>query len=91
MKSKSRGLEKYCTVEVTVIGGTTVTSFIHCHSVVSFCEQVLPQVLESAMENDVEFRRGLPRNYLEFLGTCHADSVCDGPAWFCCGVYSVVC
>jgi lysine-specific demethylase/histidyl-hydroxylase NO66 len=38
-----------------------------------FLFQLLPVALESAMEEDVEFRRGLPKDYLQHLGVAHSE------------------
>ncbi|XP_068948233.1 ribosomal oxygenase 1 [Petaurus breviceps papuanus] len=37
-------------------------------------EPLLPAVLQIAMEEDVEFRRGLPRDYLDYMGVQHSES-----------------
>eukprot|EP00079_Xenopus_tropicalis_P025774 XP_012819253.1 PREDICTED: bifunctional lysine-specific demethylase and histidyl-hydroxylase NO66 isoform X2 [Xenopus tropicalis] len=36
-------------------------------------EKVLPAALQVAVEEDVEFRKGLPLDYLEYMGVQHAD------------------
>ncbi len=36
---------------------------------------MMPQALQIAMEEDVEFRKSLPRNYLNFMGVAFSDSV----------------
>lgn len=38
-----------------------------------FLKMVLPRALDVAMEEDVEFRRSLPRNYLSFMGLAFED------------------
>ncbi|XP_074088194.1 ribosomal oxygenase 1 [Macrotis lagotis] len=37
-------------------------------------EPLLPAALQAAMEEDVEFRRGLPRDYLDYMGAQHSES-----------------
>ncbi|XP_038621431.1 ribosomal oxygenase 1 [Tachyglossus aculeatus] len=37
-------------------------------------EPLLPAALEAALEEDAEFRRGLPRDYLDYMGALHADT-----------------
>ncbi|XP_043845461.1 ribosomal oxygenase 1 [Dromiciops gliroides] len=37
-------------------------------------EPLLPAALQAAMEEDVEFRRGLPRDYLDYMGVQHSES-----------------
>ncbi|XP_065184624.1 ribosomal oxygenase 1-like [Sycon ciliatum] len=53
------------------------------HMTVSTCQKntwgdllqkVLPQMLESAIEHDVDFRKSLPVNYIHHLGTTHSES-----------------
>jgi lysine-specific demethylase/histidyl-hydroxylase NO66 len=36
-------------------------------------EKLLPSALKIAMEEDVEFRQGLPTNYLHYMGVAHSD------------------
>uniref|UniRef100_UPI00358EBB8B ribosomal oxygenase 1-like isoform X2 n=1 Tax=Myxine glutinosa TaxID=7769 RepID=UPI00358EBB8B len=38
-------------------------------------EKLLPQTLQSAIEQDVELRRGLPRDLLHFMGVEHTEKV----------------
>lgn len=38
-------------------------------------KQMLPAALEIAMEEDVEFRRGLPLDYLTYMGVQNSDQV----------------
>lgn len=38
-------------------------------------KQMLPAALEIAMEEDVEFRRGLPLDYLTYMGVQNSDLV----------------
>jgi len=38
-----------------------------------FLEKLLPQALQVAMEEDVDFRRGLPIGYLKHVGVCKAE------------------
>jgi bifunctional lysine-specific demethylase and histidyl-hydroxylase NO66 len=35
--------------------------------------QLLPAALETALEEDVEFRRGLPLDYLQYMGVAHCE------------------
>ena len=44
---------------------------------VSFPEQLVPQALAVAMEEDVDMRRGLPTDYLQYMGVANSDS--DNP------------
>uniref|UniRef100_G3W9N5 Bifunctional lysine-specific demethylase and histidyl-hydroxylase n=1 Tax=Sarcophilus harrisii TaxID=9305 RepID=G3W9N5_SARHA len=37
-------------------------------------EPLLPAALQAAVEEDVEFRRGLPRDYLDYMGVQHSES-----------------
>ncbi|XP_072485287.1 ribosomal oxygenase 1 [Notamacropus eugenii] len=37
-------------------------------------EPLLPAALQVAMEEDVEFRQGLPRDYLDYMGVQHSES-----------------
>lgn len=37
--------------------------------------QVVPVALEIAMEEDVEFRKGLPLDYLTYMGVQNSDKV----------------
>ena len=53
-------------------GWSVSISFIYCP--VSF--QLVPQALQIAIEEDVEFRQGLPRDYLNYMGIVHSDKVC---------------
>ena len=48
-------------------------------TIVSMCfVQLLPQALAAAIEESVEFRRGLPRDYLVYMGIVHQDKVSCG-------------
>ncbi|XP_068217942.1 ribosomal oxygenase 1 [Palaemon carinicauda] len=38
-----------------------------------YLEKLLPQALNLAMSEDVEFRRGIPRQYLDYMGIVHMD------------------
>lgn len=38
-------------------------------------KQMLPAALDIAMEEDVEFRRGLPLDYLTYMGVQNSDQV----------------
>lgn len=48
---------------------------------------MLPAALEIAMEEDVEFRQGLPLDYLTYMGVQNSDLVmesftsCQHPCW----------
>ncbi|OQR93116.1 nucleolar protein [Achlya hypogyna] len=44
-------------------------SVYHHNSWANFMEVALPRVVRRAFEHDVEFRRGLPANWLSFMGT----------------------
>ncbi|XP_076979098.1 ribosomal oxygenase 1 isoform X2 [Tamandua tetradactyla] len=39
-----------------------------------FVEAVLPLAVQAAMEENVEFRRGLPRDFMDYMGAQHSDS-----------------
>uniref|UniRef100_A0A673UGD3 Bifunctional lysine-specific demethylase and histidyl-hydroxylase n=1 Tax=Suricata suricatta TaxID=37032 RepID=A0A673UGD3_SURSU len=39
-----------------------------------FLEAVLPLAVQAAMEENVEFRRGLPRDFMDYMGAQHSDS-----------------
>ncbi|KAM5272967.1 ribosomal oxygenase 1 [Ctenodactylus gundi] len=39
-----------------------------------FLEAVLPLAIQAAMEENVEFRRGLPRDFMDYMGAQHSDS-----------------
>ncbi|XP_069886768.1 ribosomal oxygenase 1 [Dipodomys merriami] len=39
-----------------------------------FVEAVLPLAIQAAMEENVEFRRGLPRDFMDYMGAQHSDS-----------------
>ena len=54
------------------VGWSVSISYIDCP--VSF--QLVPQALQIAIEEDVEFRQGLPRDYLNYMGIVHSDKVC---------------
>ncbi|XP_075540099.1 ribosomal oxygenase 1-like [Dermacentor variabilis] len=38
---------------------------------------MIPQALQLAMEEDVEYRKSLPRGYLNYMGVANADVVSD--------------
>eukprot|EP01113_Clastostelium_recurvatum_P045277 TRINITY_DN7762_c0_g1_i1.p1 TRINITY_DN7762_c0_g1~~TRINITY_DN7762_c0_g1_i1.p1 ORF type:complete len:503 (-),score=165.32 TRINITY_DN7762_c0_g1_i1:21-1529(-) len=40
-------------------------------------ERAIPRALQIAMEEDVEFRKGLPRSYMEYMGVMHSDQDLD--------------
>lgn len=40
-----------------------------------FFPQLVPAALEVAMEEDVEFRRGLPLDYLTYMGVQNSEKV----------------
>ena len=49
---------------------------VSCHQLNSYgdlLEQLLPSALKMAMQEDIEFRRGLPVDYLRHLGVAHSD------------------
>lgn len=50
------------------------TFFLYLQEVSTFF-QVVPAALEVAMEEDVEFRQGLPLDYLTFMGVQNSDKV----------------
>ena len=35
----------------------------------------MPRALQLATEEDVEFRKGLPRDYLNYMGVAYSDTV----------------
>jgi len=37
--------------------------------------QLVPQALKIAIEEDVEFRKALPRDYLNYMGVAFSDKV----------------
>lgn len=39
-----------------------------------FLEAILPLAVQAAMEENVEFRRGLPRDFMDYMGAQHSDS-----------------
>lgn len=39
-----------------------------------FLEAVLPLAVQAAIEENVEFRRGLPRDFMDYMGAQHSDS-----------------
>lgn len=50
---------------------------ISCHQMNSFgdlLQKMLPAALEIAMENDLEFREGLPHDYLNYMGVATLES-----------------
>ena len=42
--------------------------------------KLVPRALEIAIDEDVEFRRGLPVGYLNSMGIANSGSVSDTPA-----------
>ncbi|EQC40247.1 hypothetical protein, variant [Saprolegnia diclina VS20] len=44
-------------------------SIYHHNSWANFMEVALPRIVRRAFEHDIEFRRGLPANWLSFMGT----------------------
>merc|ERR1712051_312757 len=49
---------------------------VSCHQLNSYgdlLEKLLPSALKMAMQEDIEFRRGLPVDYLRHLGVAHSD------------------
>lgn len=49
--------------------------------------QMVPAALEIAMEEDVEFRQGLPLDYLTYMGVQNSDKVINSRL-FCCRLLS---
>jgi len=45
-------------------------------------EKMLPAALATAAAEDVEFREGLPRDYLSFMGVAHEDKSSEGRSAF---------
>lgn len=39
-----------------------------------FLEAILPLAVQAAMEENVEFRRGLPPDFMDYMGAQHSDS-----------------
>ncbi|ETV96185.1 hypothetical protein H310_10379 [Aphanomyces invadans] len=56
-------------------------SIYHHNSWANFMEVALPQVLRRAFEKDVEFRKGLPPNYLGFMGSQFKPSTANAAAF----------
>ncbi|XP_069811115.1 ribosomal oxygenase 1 [Dendropsophus ebraccatus] len=52
----------------------TVSSFQR-NSWVDLLDKLLPAALQTAAEDDVEFRRGLPLDYLDYMGVQNAESL----------------
>ncbi|XP_011505561.1 PREDICTED: bifunctional lysine-specific demethylase and histidyl-hydroxylase NO66 [Ceratosolen solmsi marchali] len=52
-------------------------SFYQKNSWGDFLEKLIPQALNSAIENDFRFRKGLPFNYLNYVGSVYTDNVND--------------
>lgn len=49
---------------------------VSCYQLNSYgdlLDKVVPAALQSAVEEDVDFRRGLPRDYLRFMGVSNCD------------------
>ena len=49
---------------------------VSCHQLNSYgdlLEKLLPAALKVAIEEDIDFRKGLPINYLSHLGVAHSD------------------
>lgn len=42
------------------------------------CVQLVPAALQVAMSEDIEFRRALPLDYLDYMGVVNADTVSGG-------------
>jgi len=47
------------------------------NSWIDLLEKVIPQALQLAAESDIEFRRGLPRGYLHYMGVANQDKADD--------------
>ena len=63
----------YCLEEIHSLHIT-----ISCHQRNTYgdlLEKVLSTAIKSAMENDVEFRKGLPVDYLSFMGKAHCNEM----------------
>ncbi|XP_007896625.2 ribosomal oxygenase 1 [Callorhinchus milii] len=45
------------------------------HTWGNLLKKILPAALEGALQDDVEFRQGLPLNYLEYTGVQHCEKV----------------
>lgn len=43
-----------------------------------FLEKLLPTAIKIAMDEDVEFRKSLPRDYLSYMGIVHSEMHLDG-------------
>lgn len=52
-----------------------VVIFIKRSSYFTFFFKVVPAALEIAMEEDVDYRRGLPLDYLSYMGVQNSDKV----------------
>ncbi|XP_057220092.1 LOW QUALITY PROTEIN: ribosomal oxygenase 1 [Malurus melanocephalus] len=52
----------------------TVSSFQR-NSWGDFLEKLLPAALQMALEEDVEYRRGLPMDYLQYMGVANSETV----------------
>ena len=52
----------------------TILHIIHRYRQTSMF-QLLPHALETAMEEDVDFRQTLPRDYLNYMGVAFSDEV----------------
>jgi len=51
----------------------TLSTYQH-NSYIDLLEAAVPRALELVSEADVEFRKGLPRNYLDFMGVAYQDN-----------------
>lgn len=41
----------------------------------AYCVQVVPRTLQLAAEEDVDFRKSLPLDYLNYMGVAFSESV----------------
>ncbi|XP_071441424.1 ribosomal oxygenase 1-like [Hetaerina americana] len=47
-----------------------------------FLEKLIPVALKAAMEEDLSYREGLPRDYLRYMGVAHSDYTSEGRSQF---------
>uniref|UniRef100_A0A8C5U206 Bifunctional lysine-specific demethylase and histidyl-hydroxylase n=1 Tax=Malurus cyaneus samueli TaxID=2593467 RepID=A0A8C5U206_9PASS len=67
----------------------TVSSFQR-NSWGDFLEKLLPAALQMALEEDVEYRRGLPMDYLQYMGVANSETVDARRAAFVGKVQSLI-
>ncbi|CEG36622.1 bifunctional lysine-specific demethylase and histidyl-hydroxylase no66 [Plasmopara halstedii] len=63
---QARAFEEKHSLHLTVSTGQQ-------NSMGNFLEVLLPQAIASAIDNNVDLRRSLPRDYLEYMGVMHSD------------------